>query len=51
MGILVLYQTDAMLYAISFMQRHLSDLDPRDYYQRNNFSQTPKPHVARTTTR
>ena len=48
MDILVLYRMDAMLYAVGFMQRHLSDLDPKDYCQRNNFSQTTKPHVAHT---
>jgi hypothetical protein len=46
MGILVLYRTDAMVYAVGFLQRHLSDLDPKDYCQGNNFSQTTKPRVA-----
>jgi hypothetical protein len=49
MGILVLYRTDAMVYAVGFMQRHLSGLDPKDYCQGNNFSQTTKPRVAHTT--
>src|SRR5919112_2934948 len=46
MGILVLYRTDAMVYAVGFMQRHLSDLNPKDYCQGKNFSQTTKPRVA-----